>query len=40
LVVDHHEVIREGLKFLFPEARPEWQICGEAADSEDAIRQA
>lgn len=32
--------MREGLKFLFANARPEWEVCGEAASSEEAIKQA
>jgi two-component system response regulator NreC len=40
LLVDDHEVVREGLKFLFANARPNWEVCGEAANSEDAIKQA
>jgi two-component system, NarL family, response regulator NreC len=40
LLVDDHEVVREGLKFLLSSARPEWEICGEAADAADAIKQA
>lgn len=38
--MDDHEVVREGLKFLFSDARPEWEICGEAANSEDAVKKA
>ena len=38
--MDDHEVVREGLKFLFSNARPEWDVCGEAGSSEEAIKQA
>jgi DNA-binding NarL/FixJ family response regulator len=38
LIADDHEVLREGLKSLLAKARPEWEICGEAADGNDAIR--
>ncbi len=38
--MDDHEVVREGLKFLLANARPEWEICGEAANSDEAIAQA
>jgi len=38
--VDDHEVVREGLKFLLANARPEWEICGEASSSDEAITQA
>jgi two-component system response regulator NreC len=40
LLVDDHEVVREGLKFLFANARPEWEVCGEASNADDAIAQA
>jgi two-component system, NarL family, nitrate/nitrite response regulator NarL len=38
-LVDDHEVVREGLKFLLSNARSEWEVCGEAANAEDAIKQ-
>lgn len=38
LLVDDHEVLREGLKSLLAKARPEWEICGEATDGEQAIQ--
>jgi len=37
LIVDDHEVLREGLKSLLARLRPEWEICGEACDGEQAI---
>lgn len=37
LVVDDHEVLREGLKSLLAKARPEWQVCGEATDGAQAV---
>ena len=37
LIVDDHEVLREGLKSLLARSRPEWEICGEASDGEQAI---
>lgn len=37
LLVDDHEVLREGLKSLIAKARPEWEICGEATDGAQAI---
>jgi len=39
LLVDDHQVVREGLKSLLSSARPEWQISGEAATGNEAIRQ-
>jgi DNA-binding NarL/FixJ family response regulator len=38
LIVDDHEVLREGLKSLLAKSRPEWEICGEATDGEQAIQ--
>jgi DNA-binding NarL/FixJ family response regulator len=40
LLVDDHEVVREGLKFLLAASRPQWQVCGEAASAAEAIRLA
>jgi DNA-binding NarL/FixJ family response regulator len=38
LLVDDHEVLREGLRSLLAKSRPEWEICGEATDGEQAIQ--
>jgi DNA-binding NarL/FixJ family response regulator len=38
LIVDDHEVVREGLKSLLASARPEWSICGEALNGRDAVQ--
>jgi DNA-binding NarL/FixJ family response regulator len=40
LIVDDHEVLREGLKSLLAKLRPEWTICGEATDGKEAIQAA
>lgn len=40
LIVDDHEVLREGLKALLAKARPEWKICGEAIEGKQAIHLA
>lgn len=37
LIVDDHEIVREGIRTLLTRARPEWEICGEAANANDAI---
>ena len=37
LIVDDHEIVREGIKFLLGRSRPEWKICGEAVDAQQAI---
>jgi DNA-binding NarL/FixJ family response regulator len=39
LLVDDHEVVREGLKSLLAVARPDWQISGEASTGAEAIAQ-
>jgi DNA-binding NarL/FixJ family response regulator len=36
LVVDDHDLVRQGLRFML-EAQPEWVICGEAATGQEAI---
>jgi len=40
LVVDDHEIVREGVRSLIKGARPEWEICGEATNGADAIEAA
>jgi NarL family two-component system response regulator YdfI len=37
LIVDDHEVLREGLKALLAKLRPEWDICGEAIDGKQGV---
>ena len=37
LIVDDHEVVREGVRTIINRARPQWQICGEAANGQEAI---
>jgi|SRR5689334_6321004 len=37
LIVDDHEIVRDGVRSLIKELRPEWQICGEATNGSDAI---
>lgn len=39
LIVDDHEVVRRGIRTLL-EARPEWEVCGEAATGRQAIEHA
>src|SRR5215469_18822771 len=38
LLVDDHDVMRGGLRSLL-ESRPGWEVCGEAANSTDAIEK-
>ena len=37
LVVDDHEIVREGIRRLLSTARPDWEICGEATNGKQAI---
>ena len=39
LLVDDHEVVREGLKILLLDARSEWEISGESSTGADAVEQ-
>jgi DNA-binding NarL/FixJ family response regulator len=38
LLVDDHEIVREGIRTLLQRARPEWIICGEASNAGDALK--
>ena len=37
LIVDDHEIVREGIRTLINRARPSWVIAGEAANGHEAI---
>ena len=37
LIVDDHEIVREGIRRLLTGSRPEWEICGEAANGKQAV---
>ena len=37
-IVDDHDVVRQGVRLMISKARPEWEICGEAADGENAVK--
>lgn len=37
MIVDDHEVVRQGVRNVLAHARPQWEICGEAADGSQAI---
>jgi DNA-binding NarL/FixJ family response regulator len=39
LVADDHEVVRRGLRALL-QARPGWEVCGEAASGREAVERA
>ena len=37
LITDDHAIVREGIRTLIARSRPEWEICGEATNGEEAI---
>jgi len=39
LVVDDHEVVRQGIRTILS-SRPDWEICGEAVNGQEAIKLA
>src|ERR1700761_7477479 len=40
LIVDDHEIVREGLRSHLAKTRPDWKICGEGTDGQQAIELA
>ncbi len=40
LIVDDHDVVRQGARAILQRARPEWEICGEASNGREAIQAA
>ena len=40
LIVDDHEVVREGVRIIINRAKRDWEICGEAANGQAAIDSA
>ena len=39
LIADDHEIVRQGIRRVL-EAKPEWEICGEASNGQEAVRMA
>jgi DNA-binding NarL/FixJ family response regulator len=37
LIADDHEIVREGIRMLISRSRPQWEICGEAANGNVAM---
>lgn len=37
LLVDDHEIVREGIRTLLAKSRPDWDVCGEASNARDAL---
>src|SRR5262249_33238617 len=40
LIVDDHEVVREGVRRIINKAKPEWEICAEATSGTEAVAAA
>ena len=38
LIVDDHEVVRQGVRAILEKCRPAWSVCGEAASGREAIQ--
>jgi DNA-binding NarL/FixJ family response regulator len=38
LVVDDHEIVREGIRTLLARSRSDWEICGEASNAAEALQ--
>lgn len=37
LIVDDHEIVREGIRTLLARSAPEWYVCGEATNASEAL---
>ena len=37
VIVDDHEIVREGIRTLIAKSRPEWVVCGEAENGVQAV---
>jgi DNA-binding NarL/FixJ family response regulator len=40
LIADDHDVVRQGVRSIIIKARPEWEICGEATNGQEAVETA
>jgi DNA-binding NarL/FixJ family response regulator len=38
LIVDDHEIVRQGIRSLIEASRPEWRIVGEGQNGEEAVK--
>jgi two-component system invasion response regulator UvrY len=38
LIVDDHEIVREGIRNLLARSEKNWEVCGEAANANDALQ--
>lgn len=39
LIADDHEIVRQGIRRVL-EVKPDWEVCGEAANGQEAVRMA
>jgi DNA-binding NarL/FixJ family response regulator len=40
LIVDDHDVVRQGVRSIISKSRPQWEIIGEASNGQEAVRAA
>jgi DNA-binding NarL/FixJ family response regulator len=38
LIVDDHDVVRQGVRSIITKSRPEWNVCGEASNGQEAVK--
>ncbi len=38
LIADDHEVVRQGVRAMILRSRPQWEICGDAANGDEALQ--
>lgn len=38
LIADDHEVVRQGVRAMIFRSRPQWEICGDAANGDEALQ--
>lgn len=38
LIIDDHQIVRQGVRTLLAEFRPAWEVCGEAADAAEGLQ--
>jgi DNA-binding NarL/FixJ family response regulator len=38
VIADDHDIVREGIRRILTRMRPNWDICGEAENGEDAVK--
>lgn len=38
LIADDHEVVRQGVRAMISRSRPQWEVCAEAANGDEALQ--